>query len=153
MSLISFATYQEGDAEEMHEIIFEVFEEALKVHTSVEGISTFYQIINPEELVKRHADGAVLVKVIYDQLPAGFFELNGSHLKLIFIKKSYRGKGIARACLEWIQQYLVQHQLERRITLMSARPAAAVYTQMGFAATGPYVTKQGLTSLPMELRF
>ena len=84
-----------------------------------------------------------------DRSIAGYAELDGDHLRMLFVRHRLQRSGIGRELVKFLQVVRSGHT----VTLNSAPNADAFYLAMGFRPTGPRQEANGIVFTPMEKKF
>jgi GNAT superfamily N-acetyltransferase len=154
---IEIQPFDPVDAEEISDMILQVFDEHVAPTFEPEGIAEFHDFINADMLIERakvnrafvawqHAlDGARRGRRV-----VGIIDVKETdHVSLLFVRTSHMGLGIATA--------LVARAVEAcravgrpKMTVNSSLNAQTFYERMGFRAVAEPQQTHGFSYVPME---
>ena len=75
---------------------------------------------------------------------------NESHVSLLFVDEIYQKKGVGRALMKYLCNYLLSEAGINRITVNSSPYGVGFYHRMGFRDLGPEAENDGIRYTPME---
>jgi GNAT superfamily N-acetyltransferase len=128
-------------------LIEAAYSAAMAQHFSAEGRDTFLKFAAPAAIAARFAkDTEAWVAVGPDRSVAGYAELDGDHLRMLFVRQGLQRSGIGRELMKFLQVL----RSGRTVSLNSAPNADAFYLAMGFRPTGPRQESNGIVFTPME---
>ena len=137
------------EADEACALAREVFDRLLAAEQPEEGRRMFHAFAQPAALLARHrtryatwvaVDGPRLVGVLHVHAQ--------NHLSLLFVVPELQGRGIARQLLRGAAG---DGGLVAPLTVNADPSAVSFYAQLGFAAQGPELFKNGVRHQPMRL--
>jgi len=138
-----------GEEAKVCALVGKVFNEFVAPDYGEEGIHEFFKFATPPAMAGRA--GSEQVVMVAEQVPdlVGMIEMrNYDHIAMLFV--GLRGQGIAKELINRAVEECRRRKPEiKRITVNSSPFAAPVYSRMGFKATGPLQTKNGITFAPM----
>lgn len=141
-----------GEEKMVSDLVRRVFDLFVAPEYEPEGIQAFYRYIEPQRLRERAAQGYEILLAFVDKALVGAVELcEGRHISLLFVDAMFQGRGIARALLE--EAISRAHQLNPdvdKITVNASPNSAFIYERLGFRATGPRQSRDGIVFIPME---
>ncbi len=119
---------------------------------TAEGIRNFEDFITDTSLYRMFVMGSYQLFVALEQKKiVGMITLrNNSHISLLFVDARYHRKGIGRALIEYLREYLLAEVGVSRITVNAAPYGVAFYHKLGFRDIRPEEEKDGITYTPME---
>jgi len=128
-----------------------VFDQYVASDLGPEGIAEFFRFANPQAMAARSGPEQVLVVALHAGQLAGVLEVrSGSHLALLFV--SLKGRGIARELLRMaIAECRARQPRLSALTVNSSLYAQPIYQRLGFIATAPARTVNGIVHVPMAL--
>ena len=128
-----------------------VFDQYVASDLGPEGIAEFFRFANPQAMAARSGPEQVLVVALHAGQLVGVLEVrSGSHLALLFV--SLKGRGIARELLRMaIAACRARQSRLSELTVNSSLYAQPIYERLGFIATGPARTSNGIIHVPMAL--
>jgi GNAT superfamily N-acetyltransferase len=143
-----------ADVTRISNMVKDVFNRDVAPGFDREGIRTFMDFIEPENMAGRMTrDHWGLVAENEEGLMVGILFFKGrSHINLFFVRNGYQKRGIGRKLLKKSIERL--RKLEPgigSITVNSAPGAVSAYAKMGFKRTGEERVLNGIRFSPMEL--
>ncbi len=120
-----------------------------------EGIRNFYDFITDDDLYVAFLKGEYQLMVALDGqkvIGAGSIR-NRNHLSLLFVEEGYHRRGVGRAILTAVCDYLKQEAGEKYISLKAAPYAVNFYRRLGFRAVRPEEEYSGIRVTEMEKVF
>lgn len=119
---------------------------------TAEGIRNFEDFITDTTLHRMFIMGIYQMFVALDRKQiVGMLTLrNTSHISLLFVDGKYHRRGIGRALIEYLQEYLLSEAGISRITVNAAPYGVAFYHKLGFRDIRPEEEKDGIRYTPME---
>ena len=123
------------------QLVWDVFLEFEAPDYSPAGVTEFYNSIHDEQYLSRLRFFGAFVG---DEL-AGVIATRsgGTHIALFFVDQKYQRRGVGRRLFQAVRQ--------ERMTVNSSPFAVPVYRKLGFRATGPEQSVNGLRFTPMAL--
>ena len=120
-----------------------------------EGIRNFYDFVTDDDLYVAFLKGEYQLMVALDGqkvIGAGSIR-NRNHLSLLFVEEGYHRRGVGRAILTAVCDYLKQEAGEKYISLKAAPYAVNFYRRLGFRAVRPEEEYSGIRVTEMEKVF
>lgn len=119
---------------------------------TAEGIRNFEDFITDTTLHRMFVMGVYQMFVALDRKQiVGMLTLrNTSHISLLFVDGKYHRRGIGRALIEYLREYLLSEAGISRITVNAAPYGVAFYHKLGFRDLRPEEEKDGIRYTPME---
>lgn len=120
-----------------------------------EGIQNFFDFITDDNLYVAFLKGDYQMMVAVDGsrvIGAGTIR-SGNHLSLLFVDENYHRKGVGRAILNGLCDYLKREAGERYMSLKAAPYAVDFYRKMGFRTVKPEEEYSGIRVTEMEKVF
>jgi len=119
---------------------------------TAEGIRNFEDFITDTTLHRMFIMGIYQMFVALDRKQiVGMITLrNVSHISLLFVDEKYHRRGIGRALIEYLQEYLLSEAGISKITVNAAPYGVAFYHKLGFRDLRPEEEKDGIKYTPME---
>lgn len=149
MSLAIRSAFPE-DAPTISALVVAAFHAGIAPHYGEQGRATFLDFVKPEAIAARLEGGnEAWVASREDGGIVGYLELDGDHLRMLFVRPDMQRTGVGRGLLKFLRVFRDGH----RITLHSAPNADAFYLAMGFRPTGPRQEQDGIVFTPMEMKF
>lgn len=117
-----------------------------------EGVRSFEDFITDSRLKKMFAMGTYQMIVAFDRgKMVGMITLrNEIHISLLFVDSSYHRKGIGRALILKMADYVKTELGKRRLTVNSSPYGVAFYHRVGFKDLGPEKQQDGIIYTPMD---
>ena len=131
-------------------LVWEVFEEFESPEYAHEGVAEFKKFIEFNSIMEMYAKGQIKFWGCFDNdnLTGVIAMLNENHISLLFVKKEYHRKGIAKALVNLIKD-TCKGQNIRNITVNSSPYALEIYRRMGFENTDNEKVLNGIRFIPM----
>lgn len=119
---------------------------------TAEGVRNFEDFITDTTLHRMFIMGVYQMFVALDRKQiVGMLTLrNTSHISLLFVDEKYHRRGIGRALIEYLREYLLSEAGISRITVNAAPYGVAFYHKLGFRDLRPEEEKDGIRYTPME---
>jgi GNAT superfamily N-acetyltransferase len=143
----------EGEEHEVCALVARVFEEYVAGDFSTHGIEEFYRYAEPRAMAERSRKGDTVLLAEEDGQILGMLELKRpDHIAMLFVDN--RGSGLGRALVERALQ-LCRERLNglEQVSVHASLYAVPIYRKLGFEAEGPKQTENGITYVPMVIRF
>lgn len=122
---------------------------------SAEGVRNFENFITDATLHRMFVMGAYQLFVALDQdRVIGMITLRDSkHISLLFVDEAYHRRGIGRALMKYLTDYMAKEMGIRQVTVNASPYGVGFYHKLGFQDLGPEEQKDGIIYTPMELKF
>lgn len=144
----------EEDAEKVYELVKKVFDRFVAQAFDQKGIEQFYEIINPESILRRREENhfALIAEVNKDIV--GIIEIkDNDHISLLFVDEKFQNEAIARSLIKKsIELCLENKPYLTEISVNSSPNAVKIYEKLGFKQTGPEQLFKGIRFVPMMLK-
>jgi ribosomal protein S18 acetylase RimI-like enzyme len=134
------------------DLVWEVFEEFEAPDYSTEGIEEFRKFISYDSITDQFIKG----KLIFwgcrdkDELTGVIATRGISHICMLFVKKEYHRRGIARRLFHTVEENCKSQDNISCITVNSSPYAIEVYHRLGFVDTDKEQTVNGIRFTPMS---
>lgn len=117
-----------------------------------EGIRSFEDFITDSGLKRMFLAGGYQMLTAYDHgRMVGMITLrNENHISLLFVDKSYHRRGIGKALIRRMAEYVRDRAGRERLTVNASPYGAAFYHRIGFRDLGPEKRQDGIIFTPME---
>lgn len=138
------------DIRDAMELVREVFFEFEAPGYSQQGIDEFLRFIEPGAIAAMMDSGELALWGCFDGalLTGVVASKNLNHISLLFVKKQYHRRGIARALFEKALTACAASGA-KSITVNSSPYAVEAYRRLGFTETGKEQTIKGILFTPM----
>ena len=138
---------------EASKMLKELFDEFAAPDYSQDGIAHFYKIITSQSIQERLYSGNIIYIAKIDDKIAGYIEIKDlSHIYLLFVKKEFHKKGIAKKLLDFSINFLKRANPKMNaITVNSTPYGVKIYERLGFSKIAEMQLKNGILSYPMRL--
>lgn len=122
---------------------------------SDEGIRNFWDFITGDTLERMFRTGVYqLFVALHHGEIVGMISMRGEHhISLLFVDEAYHRKGIGRALIAYLSDYLCREMGERSVTVNASPYGEAFYHALGFCDRGSRMQTDGIIYTPMELVF
>ena len=150
---IAYRTMRQGEEDDVCSLVTRVFKKFVASQYSLVGIEEFFKFADAYAMAARtKSSHFVLVAETNDDM-VGMIEMrDGEHICLLFVDEHYHRQGIARELLKRALEICVRNRTGKKtITVHSSPNAVEAYRHLGFQATGPEQTKNGIRFVPMAL--
>ena len=122
-----------------------------------EGTRSFYRFVSDERLYTVWMNGGYPVCAAFtgDAMIGVAAVRNGCHLSLLFVEGFFQGKGVGRALVSYMQDYVLKTNDGpgyEKMTVNASPVAIGFYHHLGFRDTAPQQAKEGILYTPMEVR-
>lgn len=146
---IAYRNMKPGEEDDVCSLVTRVFNSFVASQYAKEGVEEFLKFVKPDAMAARtKASDFVLVAETNDEI-AGMVEMrDGEHICLLFVDERFQRQGIAAELLRRALEICVG---KTAITVHSSPNAVEAYRHLGFQATGPEETKNGIRFVPMAL--
>lgn len=119
---------------------------------TMEGIRNFEDFITDTTLHRMFIMGAyqMFVALDNDRIIGMITLRDSSHISLLFVDEKYHRRGIGRALIEYLREYLLSEAGVSRVTVNAAPYGVAFYHKLGFKDISPEEARDGIIYTPME---
>ncbi len=119
---------------------------------SPEGVKNFENFITDSTLYRMFVVGTYQLFVALDgKKIVGMLTLRGrTHISLLFVDEKYHRRGIGRALMQYLSNYLLTELQASRVTVNAAPYGVDFYHKLGFRDLRPQEKKDGIIYTPME---
>lgn len=119
---------------------------------SPEGVRNFENFITDSTLYRMFVVGSYQLFVALDgKKIVGMLTLRGgSHISLLFVDEQYHRRGIGRALMQYLSNYLLTELQTSRVTVNASPYGVEFYHKLGFRDLRPQEKKDGIIYTPME---
>lgn len=153
MEVIFFEYMKPGEEVQVSNLIWNVFLEFEAPEFKQGGIDEFRKFILPEQ-IKANSDAGKLFFICCRENNeiVGVIAIRGNHhISLLFVKKDYHRKGIARKLFEIAVEVCGKLTPKlKNITVNSSPYAVAIYEKLGFERTDVEREINGIRFVPMK---
>lgn len=118
-----------------------------------EGIRSFEDFITDSGLKRVFIMGAYQLMCAYEEEKMiGLISLrNETHISLLFVDKNYHRRGIGRALVYALADYVRTEMGQNKLTVNASPYGVGFYHRLGFRDTGPEKQQDGIIYTPMVL--
>lgn len=119
---------------------------------SPEGVRNFENFITDSTLYRMFVMGAYQMFVALDEDKiVGMITLrSATHISLLFVDEAYHRRGIGRALMKYLTDYLLVEVGATCVTVNASPYGVEFYHKMGFRDIRPEEEKDGIIYTPME---
>ena len=143
----------EGEEHEVCALVARVFDAYVAKDFSTDGVEEFYRYAEPGAMAERSRKGDKVLLAEENGHILGMLELKGTnHIAMLFVDD--QGRGLGRALVERALQ-LCRKEAKglEQVSVHASLYAVPIYSKLGFEAEGPERTENGITYVPMVIRF
>jgi GNAT superfamily N-acetyltransferase len=152
--MLKISEYIPGDEVKISQLVKEVYDEFVAPDYNDEGNKFFCDFIEPENFRIRFQEkhNIILLAEYSDQL-AGVIEMrDNSYVSLLFVNKTFQGKGIAKALFkEAVCRCVARDHTLKKIFVHASPFSIGIYEKLGFTKTDEMQEENGIKYLPMEI--
>lgn len=118
-----------------------------------EGIRSFEDFITDSRLKKMFVMGTYQMMVAFhDMKMVGLISLrNETHISLLFVDRNYHKRGIGRALIAALANYVKSEIGQDKLTVNASPYGVGFYHRLGFRDIGPEKQQDGIIFTPMVL--
>lgn len=151
--VIRWAKREEWDA--TMDMVWKTFLKYDGKDCSQEGIQSFRSFITDERLKQAFLEGRYqLLLALHGERIIGAGSLRAvNHLSLLFVDGEWHRKGVGRALVETLCDYLRNELGERYVSLQASPYALGFYKKLGFTQIKTQSDTPGIPVVPMEKVF
>lgn len=119
---------------------------------SPKGVRNFQNFITDSTLYRMFVMGAYQMFVALDRNKiVGMITLrNSTHISLLFVDEAYHRRGIGRALMKYLTEYLLSEVGVSHVTVNSSPYGVEFYHKLGFKDVRPEEKRDGIIYTPME---
>lgn len=119
---------------------------------SPEGVRNFEDFITDTTLYRMFVMGTYQMFVALSEGEIiGMITLrNRTHISLLFVDERYHRRGVGRALMEYLENYLLTEIGASRVTVNASPYGEPFYHRLGFRDLRPREEKSGIIYTPME---
>lgn len=131
-------------------LVYKVFDEFESPDYPPEGVAEFRRSVNPDLIREKMITGEWTMKGCFDgTILAGVIAVrNTNHISLLFVRKEYHRRGIARRLFLTVMDEIKQAGC-KEITVNSSPYAVNAYHHLGFVDIGAEQMVNGIRFTPM----
>lgn len=117
-----------------------------------EGVKNFQNFITDSTLYRMFIMGSYQMFVALDHdTVIGMITLrNSMHISLLFVDEKYHRRGIGRALIKYLTEYLLSEVGVSKVTVNASPYGVEFYHKLGFRDTRSEEKKDGIIYTPME---
>lgn len=118
-----------------------------------EGVRNFEDFITDSGLKRMFVMGTYQMMAAYDgaKLVGMISMRNEKHISLLFVDSDYHMRGIGRALVSALAEYVKEEMGHRQLTVNAAPYGVEFYHRLGFFDLGPQKQQDGIIFTPMLL--
>jgi ribosomal protein S18 acetylase RimI-like enzyme len=145
---------RKGEETKACQLVIECFNEFVAPDYGDEGVNEFLKYVNPDWMQERLERGNFAFVAVVDDLITGVIEVrSNNHISLLFVKKEYQGRGIARELLELaIEKCRQADNIIDEFDVNSSPYAVKIYEKLGFTRVDDEKLVNGIRFIPMKLK-
>jgi len=140
------------DIEETSKMLKEIFDEFVAPDYSQTGVDYFCEMIRNQSISERLFSGSIIYAAKSNDKISGYIEIKDlNHIYLLFVKKEFHKKGIAKKLLDFSINFLKRNNPKlNAITVNSTPYSVKIYERLGFNKIADMQLKNGILSYPMR---
>ena len=118
-----------------------------------EGVRSFEDFITDSSLKRMFIMGSYqMMAAFHDGKMVGMISLrNKTHISLLFVDRYYHRRGIGRALIDALSDYVKAEEGENKLTVNASPYGVEFYHCLGFQDIGPEKRQDGIIFTPMFL--
>lgn len=118
-----------------------------------EGIRSFHEFITDDMLHRMFLIGSYQMFAAFDaERMIGMITMRDEgHISLLFVEESYHKRGVGRALIHRLEDYLLAEMGIGKITVNASPYGEGFYRKLGFCETAARMQQDGIIYTPMEL--
>ena len=134
------------------ELAFRIFLKYEAKEYGPQGIRNFAEFVTDETLKKLFLQGKyILFVAMKEDKMIGMISLrSGNHISLLFVDNEYHRKGVGKALIKYLQEYMLSSTGYIKMTVNAAPYGVPFYHAVGFTDTGVETKTEGIIYTPME---
>lgn len=142
---------EKDDIRNALELVWAVFQEFEAPDYSKQGIEEFRKFISYDSIIDKFDKGEICFwgSIDNDSLTGVIATRGINHICMLFVKKEYHRRGIARSLFETVKKVCLNQNNIIKITVNSSPYAIEVYHRLGFLDTDKEQTVNGIRFTPM----
>jgi ribosomal protein S18 acetylase RimI-like enzyme len=149
---VTIRNAQSTDAPEISSLISALSHEFILTGSSAEERAPFLQSVSPSAIAGYLPENYRCHVAVHRGKIVGVIAVrDNTHLYHLFVENDYQHRGLATRLWDHAKRACEAHGNKGRYTVNASANALGFYERLGFAPTGPPVTKHGITFTPMEL--
>lgn len=117
-----------------------------------EGVESFRDFITDSALYRMFLAGSyeLIVAMEGKRMIGMITARGGGHVSLLFVDEIYHRKGVGRALMQYLCNYLLTEVGVSKVTVNAAPYGLGFYHKLGFRDTGLEMQQDGIRYTPME---
>ena len=149
---MEIAKLQKSDMKNALELIWCVFQEFEAPDYSEQGVNTFKEFICYDSITEKLENGQMMFWgcFISGDLTGVIAIRDTNHISMLFVKKEYQRKGIAKKLFQTLVEYCKTNESIKSITVNSSPYALEIYHHLGFKDTNAEQTVDGIRFTSMK---
>ena len=148
---LTFREIKNGEELRACQLVMESFNEFVAPDYSEKGVIEFSKYLNPQFIQQRLVNNHFVIVALDKDTITGMIEVrNHNHISLLFVKKEYLKRGIAKKLLETAIDKSLKHNTNISLIEVNSSPfAIQIYEKLGFVKTDTEQVKNGIRFTPM----
>src|SRR3989339_704943 len=150
-SAITYREIREGEVNKVCLLVEDCFNQFVAPDYTQDGINEFFKYLNHKFMVYRLAHEHFILVAEDSGIIAGILEVRKSyHISLLFVKREYQKRGIARKLVELAVIRCRQAKPDITYIEVNSSPyAVSIYERFGFTGVNTEQTVNGMRFTPM----
>jgi GNAT superfamily N-acetyltransferase len=148
---LTFREIKNGEELRACQLVMESFNEFVAPDYSEKGVIEFSKYLNPQFMQQRSVNNHFVIVALDKDTITGMIEVrNYNHISLLYVKKEYLKRGIAKKLLETAIDKSLKHNTNISLIEVNSSPfAIQIYEKLGFVKTDTEQVKNGIRFTPM----
>ncbi|MDD5455745.1 MAG: GNAT family N-acetyltransferase [Candidatus Margulisbacteria bacterium] len=147
---ITIQSFKPGQEKEIYLLIKKVFDELIGIEYSAEGITSFYDFIDPQNILNRFLNKNIILLAKDNGKIVGMLETRDfNHICLFFVNKKYHHQGIGKKLFLKMLSMVKSHT--KFIDVNASPYSEKIYAKLGFQKTSEQTVKNGIKFIPMKM--
>jgi ribosomal protein S18 acetylase RimI-like enzyme len=151
---LTFREIKSGEETKACQLVMDSFSEFVAPDYSEEGLNEFLKYLSPQLMQTRLANNHFVIAALDEGAFAGVIEVrNYYHISLLFVKKEYQNRGIAKKLLGMAITKCRLYNANLELMEVNSSPfAVIIYEKLGFMKVSNEQLKNGIRFTPMTKR-
>ena len=151
---IIYREIHQGEETKVCQMVIDCFNEFVSPDYNNDGIMEFKKYVDPNRMQERLTLGNFIIVTLKNEIIIGVIEVRSNNrITLLFVKKEYHNRGIAKKLLELAIKKCKQRKSDVSIIEVNSSPfAVPIYEKLGFVKIHTEQVVNGIRFIPMTLK-